>query len=127
MTVKLLSIGVLIDSLVRQNPALCQAAFCKELLNAVQAFSILQKKRYDCVVIGPGVPENARNQLASIAKVSNPSTVVIMLYDGSIRRTELADAVLNAGTVEDNLAETIVHLLRLDQPVEFGKSRQLTR
>lgn len=126
MTVKLLSIGVLIDSLVRQNPALCQAAFCKESLNAVQAFSMLRKKRYDCVVIGPGVAENARNQLASLAKGSNPNIVVIMLYDGSIRRTELADAVLNAASVEHNLAETIVHLLRLEQPLEF-KSKQLTR
>jgi len=127
LTVKLLSIGVFIDSLVRQNPALCKAAFCTESLNPPQAFSMLQKKRYSCVVIGPAVPEKARNQLASIAKISNPKAVVIMLYNGSIRHAELADAVLNAATVEHHLAETIVHLLRLDQPRAFVKEKQLTR
>jgi len=127
LSIKLLSIGVLIDSLVRQNPALCRTAFCTESMSPVQAFSMLQKKRYDGVVIGPGVPENARNQLASFAKLSNPNTVIIMLYDGSIRRAELADAVLNAATFEHNLAETIVHLLRLDQPLKFGKGEQLAR
>lgn len=127
MTAKLLSIGFLIDSLVRRNPALCRTAFCTESLNVVQAFSMLQKKRYDGVVIGPGVPEKARNQLASAAKESNANAVVIMLYDGSIHRTELADAVLNAATVEDNLAETIVHLLGLNQPVQFDMQKQITK
>lgn len=65
----------------------------------------------DVIVFAPAVPHHERNAIASAVKFSSPRTLVIMLHDGSIRGSELADAVLLATRDPANLARVVDELL----------------
>jgi hypothetical protein len=63
------------------------------------------------VIIGHAVPERKRNRIAQSLKLRSPQTAVVLFYRGSIQRTELADAILNADGNHKDLPFTVEHLL----------------
>lgn len=111
---KILSVGFLLEHLVRRSVALSQAGFTVATIsNAAKASRLLREGEYDALVLGPALPESLRNSLALTAKRRNPRIGVVMLYSGSIDNAEQADAVLNASTAEQNLGEAIRHVMAL--------------
>ncbi len=68
-------------------------------------------KPHDLIIFGHAVPEEERNQIATAARSAQPKTKIIMLYLGTIRRAELADAVLTVRGKPEDLLRTIEHLL----------------
>lgn len=68
-------------------------------------------KRHDLIIFGHAVPEQERNQIAAAARSSQPAAKIIMLYLGTIRHAELADALLSVHGTPDDLLRTIEHLL----------------
>ena len=111
---KILSVGFLMEPLVRRSVALSREGFTVATIsNAAKAARCLRETQYDALVLGPAIPEPLRNDLALAAKRRNPYIGVVMLYTGSIDNAEQADAVLNASTAEQNLAEAIRHVMGL--------------
>jgi DNA-binding NtrC family response regulator len=111
---KILSVGFLVEPLVRRSVALSREGFTVATIsNAAKAALSLRESEYDALVLGPAIPEPLRNSLALTAKRRNPHIAVVMLYAGSIDNAEQADAVLNASTAEQNLAEAIRHVMSL--------------
>lgn len=111
MTPTILSFGLLMKALVERNRRLADAGF--EVAAAAslrEACELLGRNQYAAVVIGHGVPPRDRNELALCARRQQPQTKIIMLYNNSIDGAELAHAVLNVRTADQNLPETIRHL-----------------
>ncbi|HYX68742.1 MAG TPA: hypothetical protein VE825_06395 [Terriglobales bacterium] len=81
-----------------------------EARTAADAMSALGKP-LDVIVFGHRIPEEERSQIATMGKTVQPGIKIIMLYLGTIRRTEQADAVLNVAGRPDDLVRTIEHLL----------------
>lgn len=114
MAGKILSVGFLVEPLVRRSTALSQEGFIVSTIsNAAKAARSLRETEYDALVLGPAIPEPLRNTLALTARRLNPHIAIVMLYSGSIDNAEQADAVLNASTAEQNLAEAIRHVMGL--------------
>ena len=114
MAGKILSVGFLVEPLVKRSAALSHAGFTViTISNAAKAARSLRETEYDAMVLGPAIPEPLRNSLALTAKRRNAHIAVVMLYTGSIENAEQADAVLNASTAEQNLAEAIRHVMGL--------------
>lgn len=111
---KILSVGFLVEPLVSRSAALSREGFTVATIsNAAKAAQSLRESEYDALVLGPAIPEPLRNSLALTAKRRNSHIAVVMLYAGSIENAEQADAVLNASTAEQNLAEAIRHVMSL--------------
>lgn len=66
--------------------------------------------RFDALVLGQQVPEEDRNQVARELRARNPQLIIVMLYAGSIRSTELADAILNVDGDINDLVQTLAFL-----------------
>lgn len=114
MAGKILSVGFLVEPLLKRSAALSHAGFTVATIsNAAKASRLLQEMEYDALVLGPAIPEPLRNSLALAARRRNPHIAIVMLYTGSIDNAEQADAVLNASTAEQNLAEAIRHVMGL--------------
>lgn len=114
MAGRILSVGFLVEHLVRRSAALSLAGFTVATIsNAAKASRLLREADYDALVLGPSIPEALRNGLALTGKRRNPHIAVVMLYAGSIENAEQADAVLNASTADQNLAEAIRHVMGL--------------
>ncbi len=100
------------DLLIRRAERLRQAGYSVDTAgDQRQAEFLLRHNSYDVAVLGIAVPEEARNRLAKALDQFTPGCAVIMLYECSIRNTELADAVLNSESAETDLADAIGHLL----------------
>jgi DNA-binding NtrC family response regulator len=74
-------------------------------------FRSAMQREFDVVIIGHAVPERKRNRIAQSLKLRSPQTAVVLFYRGSIQRTELADAILNADGNHKDLLFTVEHLL----------------
>jgi DNA-binding NtrC family response regulator len=111
---KILSVGFLVEPLLRRSAGLSREGFTVETIsNAAKAARSLRETEYDALVLGPAIPEPLRNSLALTARRRNLHIAIVMLYSGSIDNAEQADAVLNASTAEQNLAEAIRHVMGL--------------
>ena len=109
--VRVLSIGRDLQLLEWRNNLLRSHGYIvTDARTASDAMAALGKS-YDVIIFGHAVPEEERNQIATAAKASHPETKIIMLYLGTIRRAELADAVLSVGGQPDDLVRSIEFLL----------------
>ncbi|MGH9566518.1 MAG: hypothetical protein ACRD4F_06775, partial [Candidatus Angelobacter sp.] len=123
VALRILSIGFQAEHLLRRNAALSQAGFkVDSATDAVQPRRLLRAGKYEVLVLGPYLPEDLRNNLASEAKAANPRIAIVMLYIGSIANAEQADTVLNAVTAEQNLAEAIRHVVQLKQGQKISQA-----
>jgi len=77
-----------------------------------QVLAMLNGSRYDVLVIGSRVPEDERNQVAAVFRVRNPRSRIVFLYEGSIRNTEMADALLNGRNAPSELAFAVAQQVR---------------
>ena len=108
---KVLLIGYLTDLVERRKRCLEAAAY--EVICAT-AFSevmrLIDEHKFKVVVLGQGVPETERNQIARKIKQANPATKLVMLYLASIKNAELADAIIHITTDPADLVHTIQDL-----------------
>lgn len=110
--IRILAVGYRLDRLMQRAERLRQAGYIVDMASAeAQAEFLVRQNRYAASVLGPAIPEEIRNRLALTLSDLNPRCAIIMLYEESIHNAELADAVLNCDTAEQNLTETIRHLL----------------
>lgn len=109
---RILAVGYRLDRLMPRAARLRKAGYVVDMASAeAQAEFLVRQNRYAAAVLGAAIPEEVRNRLALSLINLNPQCAIIMLYEVSIRNAELADAVLNYETAEQNLPETIRHLL----------------
>jgi DNA-binding response OmpR family regulator len=109
---KILSFGYRLDRLTSRSERLRDAGYIVDMASdASQAEFLARKNCYAAAVLGAAVPTRDRNRIAELILAKNRACAIVMLYEGSIRNAELADAVLNCDTAEQNLPETIRHLL----------------
>lgn len=80
-----------------------------------QVLAMLGGSNYDALVIGSRVPEDERNYVASVFRARNPRSRIVFLYEGSIRNTEMADALLNGKNAPSDLAIAIAQQVRVNQ------------
>lgn len=110
--IRILAVGYRLDRLMPRAERLRQAGYIVDMASTeAQAEFLVRQNRYAAAVLGAGIPEQIRNHLSLTLLAVNPQCAIIMLYEVSIRNAELADAVLNCDTAEQNLPETIRHLL----------------
>jgi DNA-binding NtrC family response regulator len=109
---RIFSFGYRLDRLVKRSERLREAGYTVDMTSEFSQVEFLVKRNsYAAAVLGAAIPEQLRSQIARTMLARNPECVIVMLYEGSIRNAELADAVLNYDTAEQNLPETIRHLL----------------
>jgi len=94
----------------RNNLLRSQGYAVTDARTAADAMAALGKP-YDVIIFGHAVPEEERNQIAAAAKNAQPAAKIIMLYLGTIRRAELADALLSVVGKPEALLHTIEVLL----------------
>lgn len=70
----------------------------------------LMDKSASVAIFLPQVPKEPRNKLANALRASNPSLKIVMLYVDKISGTEVADAVINAGSDFDDLVRTLTYM-----------------
>lgn len=109
--VKVLSVGRDPQLLQWRNNMLRQRGYVvSDARTASDAMAALGRP-HDVIIFGHAVPEEERNQIAAAARSTQPAAKIIMLYLGTIRKAELADAVLSVGGKTEDLIHTIEHLL----------------
>lgn len=105
---KILLVGYLTDLVERRKQCLEAASY--EVICAT-AFSevmrLIDEHTFKVVVLGHGVPEAERNQIARKIKQASPATKLVMLYLASIKNAELADAIIHTTTDPEDLVRTI--------------------
>ena len=108
--IKVLSIGILQEPLKRRNQALRRAGFrVVSAASSGEALRDLAADDFDVAVLGHGLPDHERSAIASGLRRNSPATFVIMLYEASLRRDELADALLMLSEEPQHLVSTIRH------------------
>lgn len=110
---KVLLIGYLTDLVERRKQCLEAAAY--EVICATafsQVMRLIDEHTFKVVVLGQGVPETERNQIARKIKQVSPATKLVMLYLASIKNAELADAIIHTTTDPEDLVRTINDLTR---------------
>ena len=112
--VRVLSFGYLTDQLRDRNRRLEEAGFIVHASSDPdQGLEMAGTVHYDCVVLGITVPEKIRNAIAAEARRNNPKTLIVMLYWKGIQNAELADALLNISTSDDELHNIVYQLITM--------------
>lgn len=75
------------------------------------ASTAIERELFDVAVMGVSVPDDERNQLARRLKHASPAAKIIMLYFTSVKNTELADALMQAGASAEEVLRAVNHLL----------------
>ena len=104
---RVLSVGYALAPFKQRNAVLSAAGLAvREAIGLVQALGMLNDNQFDVVVIGSALTTPDRDKLAHAVKIQGNSTKIIMLYDGRITGTELADAIIAADDPQ-RVVETI--------------------
>jgi DNA-binding NtrC family response regulator len=107
-----LSFGYDRRRLLTRHKVLVDAGFrVRSVDNIDDVLRLLKSHRFHVLVIGHLVPMEDRNEVASQGKFLQ-NTRVVLLYEGGIFRTEMADAVLSVEGSPENLNSTILWLVR---------------
>ena len=75
-----------------------------------KALALSRENAYGAAIFGHNVPADLRNALAVNLKAANLKVKIIMLYEGSIKNAEDADALLSLGP-PDRILDTLALLL----------------
>ena len=94
---RVLSVGYALAPFKQRNAVLSAAGLAvREAIGLVQALGMLNDNQFDVVVMGSALTIADRDKLAHAVKLHGTATKIIMLYDGRITGTELADAIIAA-------------------------------
>lgn len=113
---KVLCFGKTEERVARRCEVLRAAGYSATGVGDYQAAAqAAESTEYDALVLGQQVDEAERNELARKMRRANPDLLIVMLYDGSIRSTELADAILNVRGEAADLVQTLTFLAQRKQ------------
>ncbi len=94
---RVVSVGYALAPFKERNAVLAAAGLAvREAIGAVQALGMIEDEEFDVAVLGSALSTEDRNTLARAARRRKADTKIIMLYDGRISGTELADAIIAA-------------------------------
>src|SRR5947209_7889824 len=104
----ILLMGYLTDLMERRRKCLELAGY---RVTCAMSFSevlrLIEESMFEVVVLGHGVPEDERNQIARRIKQVSPAAKLVMLYLSSIKNAELADALIHTTLDPADLVRTI--------------------
>jgi hypothetical protein len=107
----ILSIGVDKKALADRQRVLREAGFEVVSSGLDDSLDVLARStRFRVAIFGPSVPEEARNRIAAKLIRSSPQIKIVMLYEGKIRKAEMANAVLASAVRPKDLVQTIRYL-----------------
>jgi DNA-binding NtrC family response regulator len=93
---RVLSVEYSIPYLVKRHVALRRAEIAVESVSSLrEAMALLRLGDFDVAVLGHGIPQTERDCLADHLLEKKPNIRIVMMYSGSIRRAEHADAVVS--------------------------------
>lgn len=94
---RVLSVGYALAPFKQRNAVLAAAGLAvREAIGLVQALGMIEDEEFDVVVLGSALSSDDRNKIARAARRRKPDSKIVMLYDGRIAGTELADAIIAA-------------------------------
>jgi len=120
----ILSIGVKKKLLAQRHKLLRESGF--DVVSSTLGDTLKQlasDSRFRVAIFGSGVPEATRSKFAAALIRNCPHIKIVMLYEGGIRKAEMADAVLSAKVSPDDLVQTIHYLLDKQQLDRRGRGR----
>ncbi len=91
---RVLSVGYAVAPFKQRNAVLAAAGLAVREAIASQAMASMDDAEFDVVVLGSALSTEDRDAIARVARQRKPECKIIMLYDGRIAGTELADAIL---------------------------------
>jgi len=84
-------------------------------LNQQTAFQSIEESTYDVAVLGFGVPEQERNEMALRLTQANAGIRIVMIYFDSIKNTELADALIPTTAGAQDVLRAVNHVLKTEK------------
>jgi PleD family two-component response regulator len=94
---RVLSVGYALAPFKQRNAVLAAAGLAvREAIGVVQALGMIENDDFDVVILGTALSTDDRNQIARAMRRRKRESKIIMLYDGRISSTELADAIIAA-------------------------------
>jgi PleD family two-component response regulator len=94
---RVLSVGYALAPFKERNAVLAAAGLAvREAIGLVQALRMIEDEEFDVVVLGAALSTEDRNRIAQVTRRRKCNSKIIMLYDGRITGTELADAIIAA-------------------------------
>ena len=94
---RVLSVGYALAPFKERNAALAAAGLAvREAIGVVQALDMIENENFDVVVLGSALATDDRNHIGCAARRRKQNCKLIMLYDGRITGTEIADAIIAA-------------------------------
>ncbi len=94
---KILSVGSIEDLFRQRNAALIAAGLAvSEAAGLAQALRLINSEAFEIVILGYGLQAEDRDKLARAIRRRMRDCKIIMLYEGRITGTEMADAIIAA-------------------------------
>ena len=94
---RVLSVGYALAPFKQRNAVLAAAGLAvREAIGVVQALEMIESDEFDVVILGAALSTDDRNHLARATRLRKRDSKIVMLYDGRITGTELADAIIAA-------------------------------
>jgi hypothetical protein len=120
----ILSIGVNKEALAERHRVLREAGFDVVSSGVDDSLGTLARSaQFHIAIFGSAVSEEQRNKLVAVLLRNAPHIKIVMLYEGGIRRAEMADAVLSASVRPEDLVQTL-HYLVGNQQLEHRQEGQ---
>ena len=94
---KILSVGCIPALFQQRNAALSAAGLAvHEAAGTAEALRMINANVFDIVILGYGLQPDERDKLARAIRRRKRDSKIVMLYQGRITGTELADAIIAA-------------------------------
>ena len=94
---KILSVGSIPELFERRNAALTAAGLTvMQAASLAQALRMIDAEGFDIAILGYGLSSEERDKLAGAVRRRSRDCKIIMLYQGQISGTEMADAIIAA-------------------------------
>ena len=94
---RILSVGSIPVLLKQRNTAMVAAGLSvSEAASGAQALRMIDVDAFEIAVLGYGLQADERDKLARALRRRQPNCKIIMLYEGRITGTEMADAIIAA-------------------------------
>lgn len=106
---RVLSVGYPVAPFKQRNAVLAEAGLAvREAVGAVQALGMIKDEDFDVVVLGSALSSDDRDLISKTMRQRRRHSKIIMLYDGRITGTELADAI-----IADDDPQRVIDTIRL--------------
>ena len=106
---RVLSVGYPVAPFKQRNAVLSAAGLTvREAVGAVQALGMIKDELFDVVVLGSALSGDDRDLISKTMRQRRRLAKIIMLYDGRITGTEMADAI-----IADDDPQRVIDTIRL--------------